>query len=113
MAGFICNINTNGSDKESSMCLRMPRMHFKLRHLNTGCYLFSHKVKLPKWGFNQQEVTYNKNAVKANSLYIRNIRSLYFLCGLGIRGIMYIILWTHNQIINSVVFISFLSDRGL
>jgi hypothetical protein len=22
----------------------------------TGCYLFSHKVKLPEWGFEQQEV---------------------------------------------------------
>lgn len=29
---------------------------FKLRHA-TGCYLFSHEVKLPKWGFDQQEVT--------------------------------------------------------
>ncbi|KAL3232623.1 Dolichyl-phosphate-mannose--protein mannosyltransferase 1 [Nakaseomyces bracarensis] len=29
---------------------------FKLRHI-TGCYLFSHDVKLPKWGFEQQEVT--------------------------------------------------------
>ncbi|KAG0696146.1 MIR motif-containing protein [Suillus ampliporus] len=66
MAGFICDINNNGSDEESSMRLRMLRMHFKLRHLNTGCYLFSHKVKLPEWGFDQQKVTYNKNAVKAN-----------------------------------------------
>ena len=23
----------------------------------TGCYLFSHKVKLPEWGFEQQEVS--------------------------------------------------------
>ncbi|KAG0702957.1 MIR motif-containing protein [Suillus ampliporus] len=68
MAGFIGDINDDSSDKELSMHLRMLRMHFKLRHLNTGCYLFSHKVKLPKWGFNQQEVTYNKNAVKANLL---------------------------------------------
>ncbi|KAG0702486.1 MIR motif-containing protein [Suillus ampliporus] len=71
MAGFIRNINNNSSDKESSTRLRMLRMHFKLRHLNTGYYLFSHKVKLPEWGFNQQEVTYNKNTVKANLLYKR------------------------------------------
>ena len=24
----------------------------------TGCYLFSHKVKLPEWGFEQQEVSW-------------------------------------------------------
>jgi dolichyl-phosphate-mannose-protein mannosyltransferase len=42
-----------------------------LRHALTGCYLFSHKVKLPEWGFEQQEVTCNKNAVMimANSLW--------------------------------------------
>lgn len=57
--------NDKGSDKR----LRTLRTHFRLRHLNTGCYLFSHKVKLPEWGFEQQEVTCNKNAVKANSLW--------------------------------------------
>ncbi|AMD21726.1 HFL130Wp [Eremothecium sinecaudum] len=30
---------------------------FRLRHAMTGCLLFSHEVKLPKWGFEQQEVT--------------------------------------------------------
>lgn len=35
----------------------------------SGCYLFSHKVKLPEWGFEQQEVTCNKQAVKPNSLW--------------------------------------------
>ncbi|KAH7888234.1 glycosyltransferase family 39 protein [Phlebopus sp. FC_14] len=57
------------SDKESSKRVRTLRTHFKLRHLMTGCYLFSHKVKLPEWGFEQQEVTCNKNAVRANSLW--------------------------------------------
>ncbi|KAG2124692.1 glycosyltransferase family 39 protein [Suillus clintonianus] len=78
MAGFIGDINDDWvveiekgdrNDKESSKRLRTLRTHFKLRHLNTGCYLFSHKVKLPEWGFDQQEVTCNKNAVKANSLW--------------------------------------------
>ncbi|KAG2108540.1 glycosyltransferase family 39 protein [Suillus cothurnatus] len=78
MAGFVGDINDDwvveiekgdSSDKESSKRLRTLRTHFKLRHLNTGCYLFSHKVKLPEWGFEQQEVTCNKNAVKANSLW--------------------------------------------
>ncbi|KAG9316967.1 glycosyltransferase family 39 protein [Chiua virens] len=56
-------------DKDSGNRVKTLRTHFRLRHLNTGCYLFSHKVKLPEWGFEQQEVTCNKNAVKANSLW--------------------------------------------
>ncbi|SCV04347.1 LANO_0G09648g1_1 [Lachancea nothofagi CBS 11611] len=30
---------------------------FRLRHTIMNCHLFSHEVKLPKWGFEQQEVT--------------------------------------------------------
>ncbi|KAH9936900.1 glycosyltransferase family 39 protein [Epithele typhae] len=59
----------NKRDKESSTRLRTLTSHFRLRHVNTGCYLFSHKVKLPDWGFEQQEVTCNKQAVLANSLW--------------------------------------------
>ncbi|KAF8919457.1 glycosyltransferase family 39 protein [Mucidula mucida] len=56
-------------DRESTKRLRTLRTHFRLRHPLTGCYLFSHKVKLPEWGYEQQEVTCNKNAVRANSLW--------------------------------------------
>ncbi|KAG6375220.1 glycosyltransferase family 39 protein [Boletus reticuloceps] len=56
-------------DRESSKRVKTLRTHFRLRHLNTGCYLFSHKVKLPEWGYEQQEVTCNKNAVRVNSLW--------------------------------------------
>jgi len=56
-------------DRESSKRLRTLRTKFRLRHVLTGCYLFSHKVKLPEWGFDQQEVTCNKNAVRINSLW--------------------------------------------
>ncbi|KAJ7174473.1 glycosyltransferase family 39 protein [Mycena filopes] len=56
-------------DRESSKRLRTLRTHFRLRHALTGCFLFSHKIKLPEWGFEQQEVTCNKNAVMANSLW--------------------------------------------
>ncbi|KAI0688800.1 glycosyltransferase family 39 protein [Cerioporus squamosus] len=56
-------------DKESGKRLRTLRTHFRLRHAMTGCYLFSHKVKLPEWAFEQQEVTCNKQAVLANSLW--------------------------------------------
>jgi len=58
------------SDPESYKRLRTLRTVFRLRHALQGCYLFSHKVKLPEWGFEQQEVTCNKNAVLANSLWI-------------------------------------------
>ena len=57
------------ADKESYKRLRTLRTKFRLKHALTGCYLFSHKVKLPDWGFEQQEVTCNKNAVKENSLW--------------------------------------------
>lgn len=59
----------NRKDKESTKRLRTLRTVFRLRHALTGCYLFSHKVKLPDWGYEQQEVTCNKNAVRANSLW--------------------------------------------
>ena len=46
-----------GQDKHKARKrLRTLRSHFRLRHVMTGCYLFSHKVKLPEWGFEQQEV---------------------------------------------------------
>ncbi|KAI0337508.1 glycosyltransferase family 39 protein [Trametopsis cervina] len=56
-------------DSQSWQRLKTLKTHFRLRHFLTGCYLFSHKVKLPEWGFEQQEVTCNKNAVMANSLW--------------------------------------------
>lgn len=56
-------------DRESSKRVRTLRTQFRLKHPMTGCYLFSHKVKLPEWAFEQQEVTCNKQAVMANSLW--------------------------------------------
>ncbi|GAA5999821.1 uncharacterized protein JCM10292_003757 [Rhodotorula paludigena] len=49
--------------------LETLRTKFRLRHALTGCYLFSHKVKLPDWGFEQQEVTCNKNPSRENALW--------------------------------------------
>lgn len=78
MTGFVGDANDDWyveiekghkSDKESSKRLRTLRTHFRLKHALTGCYLFSHSVKLPEWGWEQQEVTCNKNAVKVNSLW--------------------------------------------
>lgn len=56
-------------DKQARHRLRTLRSQFRLRHAMTGCYLFSHKVKLPEWGFEQQEVTCNKNPTYENSLW--------------------------------------------
>ena len=62
-------VDGDKSDRDSWKRLKTLRTHFRLRHVFQGCYLFSHKVKLPEWGFEQQEVTCNKNAKKANSLW--------------------------------------------
>jgi dolichyl-phosphate-mannose-protein mannosyltransferase len=41
----------------------------KLRHLNLGCYLHSHSTQLPKWGWEQLEVTCNPRASDRNNLW--------------------------------------------
>ncbi|CAG79559.1 Dolichyl-phosphate-mannose-protein mannosyltransferase-domain-containing protein [Yarrowia lipolytica] len=42
---------------------------FRLIHTITGCALFSHSVKLPKWAFEQQEVTCAKSGTLPNSIW--------------------------------------------
>ena len=49
--------------------LRTIETKFKLVHIMTGCSLFSHKVKLPEWGFDQQEVTCAKQGTLPNSIW--------------------------------------------
>ena len=49
--------------------LRTIQTKFKLVHVMTGCVLFSHKVKLPDWGFEQQEVTCAKGGTLPNSVW--------------------------------------------
>jgi dolichyl-phosphate-mannose-protein mannosyltransferase len=56
-------------DSDSAKHLKAIRTRFRLRHYLTGCYLFSHKVKLPDWGYEQQEVTCNKNPTLPNSIW--------------------------------------------
>lgn len=89
---WILEIETGDKrDKKSWDRLRTLRTHFRLRHMMSGCYLFSHKVKLPDWGYEQQEVTCNKNAVRANSLwYVEtsthpNSESKILLCPYSLR----------------------------
>ena len=49
--------------------VRTIETKFKLIHVMTGCSLFSHKVKLPDWGFDQQEVTCAKQGTLPNSIW--------------------------------------------
>ncbi|KAI9819187.1 MAG: hypothetical protein M1827_007343 [Pycnora praestabilis] len=49
--------------------LRTIQTKFKLVHVMTGCVLFSHKVKLPDWGYEQQEVTCAKGGTLPNSVW--------------------------------------------
>ncbi|KAI8048943.1 Dolichyl-phosphate-mannose-protein mannosyltransferase-domain-containing protein [Gilbertella persicaria] len=49
------------SDPESKQRLRTIHTKFALVHTMQHCSLFSHSVKLPEWGFDQQEVTCIKN----------------------------------------------------
>lgn len=54
---------------EAKERLRTIQTKFRLVHIMTGCVLFSHKVKLPDWGFEQQEVTCAKGGTLPNSIW--------------------------------------------
>jgi dolichyl-phosphate-mannose-protein mannosyltransferase len=49
--------------------LRTIQSKFRLVHIMTGCVLFSHKVKLPEWASEQQEVTCAKQGTLPNSIW--------------------------------------------
>lgn len=52
---------------------------FRLRHAMTGCYLFSHEVKLPKYAFEQQEVTCATQGIKPLSYWYIEVNENPFL----------------------------------
>ncbi|KAJ5885001.1 Dolichyl-phosphate-mannose--protein mannosyltransferase 1 [Penicillium taxi] len=54
---------------EAKSRLRTIQTKFRLVHIMTGCVLFSHKVKLPEWGYEQQEVTCAKGGTLPNSVW--------------------------------------------
>ncbi|RDW63878.1 hypothetical protein BP5796_10380 [Coleophoma crateriformis] len=54
---------------EAKERLRTIQTKFKLVHIMTGCVLFSHKVKLPDWASEQQEVTCAKGGTLPNSVW--------------------------------------------
>lgn len=41
----------------------------RFRHVLSGCYLFSHRKRLPQWGFYQYEVTCAQQGIVENSLW--------------------------------------------
>ncbi|KIV80013.1 hypothetical protein PV11_07548 [Exophiala sideris] len=62
-------IKSMSDGEEAKTRLRTIQTKFKLVHIMTGCVLFSHKVKLPDWGFEQQEVTCAKGGTLPNSVW--------------------------------------------
>ncbi|KAF2787032.1 glycosyltransferase family 39 protein [Melanomma pulvis-pyrius CBS 109.77] len=54
---------------EAKKRLRTIQSKFRLVHLMTGCVLFSHKVKLPDWAYEQQEVTCARGGTLPNSIW--------------------------------------------
>lgn len=63
-------VEHDSSDPEGATSLHTLRSKFKLVHTNMNCDLFSHSVKLPKWGFEQQEVTCMRSAVQAKTVWM-------------------------------------------
>ncbi|KAM3422357.1 Dolichyl-phosphate-mannose--protein mannosyltransferase [Cercospora zeina] len=62
-------VKSMSEGKEAKERVRTIQTKFKLIHIMTGCVLFSHKVKLPDWGFEQQEVTCAKGGTLPNSIW--------------------------------------------
>ncbi|CAM0142831.1 unnamed protein product [Umbelopsis sp. WA50703] len=59
----------SSDDEDAGERLKAINTIFRLIHYNEGCALFSHKVKLPKWGFEQQEVTCIKGGTIPKTLW--------------------------------------------
>ena len=62
-------IKSMSESDEASKRVRTIQTKFKLVHVMTGCVLFSHKVKLPDWAWEQQEVTCAKGGTLPNSVW--------------------------------------------
>ncbi|KAI9376247.1 MIR motif-containing protein [Aspergillus egyptiacus] len=62
-------VKSMSDGEEAKKRLRTIQSKFRLVHVMTGCVLFSHKVKLPEWGWEQQEVTCAKGASLPNSIW--------------------------------------------
>ncbi|EHK96454.1 putative Dolichyl-phosphate-mannose--protein mannosyltransferase 1 [Glarea lozoyensis 74030] len=62
-------IKSMSDGEEAKKRVRTIQTKFKLVHVMTGCVLFSHKVKLPDWASEQQEVTCAKGGTLPNSVW--------------------------------------------
>ncbi|KAF4630630.1 hypothetical protein G7Y89_g7510 [Cudoniella acicularis] len=62
-------IKSMSDGEEAKKRVRTIQTKFKLVHIMTGCVLFSHKVKLPEWASEQQEVTCAKGGTLPNSVW--------------------------------------------
>lgn len=62
-------VKSASQGEEAKKRLRTIETKFRLIHVMTGCVLFSHKVKLPEWGWAQQEVTCARGGSLPNSLW--------------------------------------------
>ena len=61
-----------GADEEGRADRKRVRVLstvMRLVHYNLGCQLHSHSTQLPKWGFEQLEVTCNPDAADSNNLW--------------------------------------------
>ena len=59
----------DNDSSDSSQYIKAIHSRIRLVHVNTGCTLFSHKTKLPEWGFGQQEVTCAKRGKKSLTIW--------------------------------------------
>jgi dolichyl-phosphate-mannose-protein mannosyltransferase len=62
-------VKKNSDGEIAKKRVRTIQTQFKLVHVMTGCNLFSHKVKLPDWASEQQEVTCARGGSLPNSLW--------------------------------------------
>ncbi|KAF1814530.1 protein mannosyltransferase 1 [Eremomyces bilateralis CBS 781.70] len=62
-------VKSMSDGEEAKKRIRTIQTKFRLVHVMTGCVLFSHKVKLPDWGFEQQEVTCARGGTLPNSIW--------------------------------------------
>jgi len=62
-------VKSHSDGAEAKKRVRTIQTKFRLVHIMTGCVLFSHKTKLPEWGFEQQEVTCARGGTLPNSIW--------------------------------------------
>ncbi|KAI9019294.1 Dolichyl-phosphate-mannose-protein mannosyltransferase-domain-containing protein [Phycomyces nitens] len=60
----------DGPTEEAEERLQARQTRFRLVHVIQNCALFSHNVKLPDWGFGQQEVVCMQSAKKPKTLWM-------------------------------------------